>query len=671
MAVLCHLAAHPNQAISREELESSIWAGSIVGYDALSNTINKLRKAFGDKARDPSVIETISKTGYRLIAEVQQLEAEKTTEAMVGDDSIASRLPRKLAAILYADVVEYSRLTRDDEDSTHQKLNEYLDLFAARVESNNGRVMHYAGDAILAMFAAAIDAVSCASSVQQEIADRNQAVAAGRGLQFRIGINSGDVFEDRDDVFGDGVNIAARLEGLAPPGEICVSESVKSAIGRKPGIEFQYIGEQPVKNIDEPVQAYIVNPRVSSKSGPSEGWSEKPPELSVAVLAFNNMSGDEEQEYFSDGLSEDITTDLSKIPGLLVIARNSAFAYKGRAASIADISRELGVRYLLEGSVRRSGQQVRINAQLIDASTGGHLWAERYDRDLTDIFSVQDAVTRDIVMAIEPALTRPKRDRLVQREPPAFEAYDYFLKGRELALLDTEEAMQQAFTLLQKAIDHDPTFSSAYSYLSRCYSLNYINNWGKAEQRSLDRALTLGQKAAALDPQNPHAHFTIGTTALWLRKFDLALEEINIAIELDANYCEGHAALSMYFVYTGEATNALKSLATAMRLDPHYRDIFLHILGQAYFHLGNFDEAADALRRRLIRKPDSDISRVLLASTYGYLNEFEKSRLEWETALRSNPGYSLEKKQQILPYQNPEDFQQIVDGLSRSGLLQS
>lgn len=670
MAVLVYLSSRPNEVISRQELEASIWTGAVVGYDALSNAINKIRKAFGDKARDPSVIETIAKTGFRLIAEVDRLDEKSTAPHKNADPDPPNRLPRKLAAILYADVAEYSRLTQQDEDVTHHQLNEYLDLFTTRIENYRGRVMHYAGDAILAMFDAAVDAVSCASAVQQDIADRNDTLAAGRGLQFRIGINTGDVFEDRGDVFGDGVNIAARLEGLAQPGKICVSEAVKSAIGRKLGIEFQYIGERVVKNMDEPIRAYILGPLDSDEFNLDQDAPTQPPGLSIAVLAFDNMSSDVDQQYFSDGISEDITTDLSKLPGLLVIARNSAFAYKGRNVKVSEISRELGVRYLLEGSVRKSGQRVRINAQLIDGTTGGHIWAERYDRDLTDIFTIQDEVARNIVAAIAPTLTIVELDQSRQRETSVFEAYDYFLKGREYALLDTEEGMQKAQRLLQKAIDLDPTFSSAYSYLARCYALNDINNWGKAGQRSLQKALELGRKACSLNHANPHAHFTIGTTALWLKMHELARQEIKISLDLDPNFSEGQAAMSMIQVYSGEPEKALDSLAIAMRLDPHYRDIYLHLLGQAYFHLGRYPEAAGALKRRLIRKPESDISRVLLASTYGHLGEFDKARIEWDAALHSNPDYSIEQKRNILPYQNSADFEHIIEGLARSGLLQ-
>jgi TolB-like protein/DNA-binding winged helix-turn-helix (wHTH) protein len=668
MAVLDYLACRPGRVVTRQELEQSLWAGVVVGYDALSNTIIKLRKAFGDKARDPAVIETIPKTGYRLIAEVTPLAGSGTRSGgpQTGQGD-GERLPRKLAAILYADVVDYSRLTREDEDATHRVLKTYLDLFTQQVEANNGRVMHYAGDAILAMFDAAVDAVNCAREVQREIFHHNESLPAGRGLHFRIGINSGDVFEDRGDVYGDGVNIASRLEGLAQPGGICLSEAIRSAVGRKMGIEFQFIGEHLVKNIDDPIRVYTVDapgvPAVAADTAPT-----LPGRPSIVVLPFDNMSGDAEQEYFSDGLSEDVTTDLSKLSGLLVIARNSAFAYKGKPVDLASVSRELGVRYALEGSVRKSGERVRINAQLIDCTTGGHVWAERYDRDLTDIFSVQDEVTRKIVEAISPSLTGSEQDRREHQDTASFEAYDYFLKGREQVLLDTEGSNLMALRLLGKAIELDPEFSSAYSYLARCHALAFINNWGEPAQRSMSKALELAQKAVQLNPDNPHAHFSTGTTALWLKQHDLALREIRLALDIDPNFAEGYGALSMIQVYAGQSQDALQSLKTTMRLDPHYRDIYLHLAGQAYYHLRRFDEAVEVLKRRLIRKPDSDISRVLLAASYGQLGEAAKSRDEWREALRANPEYSLSQKREKLPYSDARDFEQIVEGLRKAGI---
>ncbi len=671
MAVLDYLACRPGVVITRQELEDKLWAGTVVGYDALSNTIIKLRKAFGDKARSPTFIETIHKTGYRLIAEVNsaaEVLAQSGPALDNGDEKIPPRLPRKLAAILYADLVDYSRLTHEDEDTTHHMLQQYLDMFAERIVEHSGRVMHYAGDAVLAMFDAAVDAIHCAQAVQREIFDRNESLPAGSGLRFRIGINSGDVFEDRGDVYGDGVNMAARLEGLAQAGGICVSEAVRSAVGPKTGIEFQFDGEHRVKNIDDPVRVYtIVMPELQlEKARPAS--PALPAKPSIAVLPFDNMSGDLEQDYFSDGLSEDITTDLSKLSGLLVIARNSAFAYRDKPVNLADVSRDLGVRYVLEGSVRKSGPRVRINAQMIDCTTGGHVWADRYDRDLNDIFSVQDEVTREIVAAISPSLTGSEQSRLERRETDNFEAYDYFLKGREQVLLDTEDSTQLAQSLLEQAIELDPGFSSAYSYLSRCYGLCYINNWGEPARRSMDKALEFARKAVELNPDNPHAHFTLGADAFWLKLNDLARSEVSVALDLDPNFAEAYGVLSMIQVYSGEPDNALTTLKTVMRLDPHYRDIYLHFSGQAYFHLQRYQESVEVLKRRLIRKPGSDISRVLLAACYGHLGQNDKSLAEWQEALRINPHYSIEHKRTVLPYSNPSDFDLIVDGLRKAGI---
>ena len=665
MAVLDYLACRPGTVVTRQELEQNLWTGMVVGYDALSNTIIKLRKAFGDKARAPTIIETIPKTGYRLIAEVRPL-GEEPAAAAAGSGA-GERMPRKLAAILYADVAGYTRLTREDEDETHRLLKQYLGLFSARVEACHGRVMHYAGDAILAMFDAAVDAVGCAREVQREIYTHNETLPAGKGLRFRIGINSGDVFEDRGDVYGDGVNIAARLQGLAQPGGICVSESVRASVGRRKELDFRFAGEHRVKNIDDPVRVYTVDtPGVLADI--LDAAPPMPGRPSVAVMPFDNMSGDAEQEYFSDGLTEDITTDLSKLSGLLVIARNSAFAYKGRPIEPANVGRELGVRYMLEGSVRKSGKRVRINAQLIDCTTGGHLWAERYDRDLNDIFSVQDEVTHEIVTAISPSLTGTEQDRLDHRETDNFEAYDYFLKGREQLFLDNEASTAEARRLLQKALELDSEFSSAYALLARCQALEYINGWGDPASRSMSRALELGRKSVELNPDNPRAHFATGTAALWLKMHDYAHAEIRQAIEIDPNFADGYGALGMVQVYAGDPGKALESLRTAMRLDPHYRDIYLHLSGQACFHLGRYDEAVAVLKRRLVRKPESDISRVLLAATYGHLGEAEKGREEWREALRVNPDYSIDHKRGMLPYRDAADLAFVLDGLRKAGI---
>jgi TolB-like protein len=474
----------------------------------------------------------------------------------------SERLPRKLAAILYADVAEYSRLTGEDEDATHRKLSEYLDLISSIIGRNRGRVMHYAGDAVLAMFEAVIDALSCATAVQEDLKARSEALPEDRRLEFRIGLNLGDVIEDRGDIYGDGVNIAARLESLAEPGGICISGTVYDAIGNKLEVQYEFMGEQQVKNIDKPVRAYRVLLDATKRSYPTPSEPaelELPDRPSIAVLPFTNMSGDPEQEYFSDGVVEDIITDLSKITGLFVIARNSTFVYKGKQPDVRDVCRELGVRYALEGSVRKAANRVRITAQLIDGNSGGHLWAERYDRELHDIFAVQDEVTREIVSVLALKLTPDERERPSRAYTENLEAYEYFLRGRDQALRDTPEANAQARAMLEKAIELDPQFSLACSHLSRNHILTYSNRWGETPDDSLELAMELGQRAVELDESNPHAYFAVSMGALWKRQHERAVLAAEKCVAIAPSLADGYGAVGLILVYSGKPREAITS----------------------------------------------------------------------------------------------------------------
>ena len=582
----------------------------------------------------------------------------------------SDRLPRKLAAILYADVAGYSRLTGADEDATHRTLSEYLDVISTIVGHHRGRVMHYAGDAVLAMFDAVVDAIDCAGAIQKDLKTRGETLPEDRRLQFRIGVNLGDVIEDRGDIYGDGVNIAARLESLAEPGGICISGTVHDAIGNKLAAQYEFMGEQQVKNIEKPVRAFRQLPGATKqiRATPSEPAElDLPDKPSIAVLPFINMSGDPEQEYFCDGVVEDIITDLSKIAGLLVIARNSTFAYKGKRCDVRDVCRELGVRYVLEGGVRKAANRIRITAQLIDGTSGGHLWAERYDRDLHDIFAVQDEVTREIVAALAVELT------VEEREPGRYtenlEAYEHFLRGREQAFQDTAQANAQARTMLEKAIELDPRFSLAFSHLSRNHVIAYSNRWGETPDESLERAVQLGQRAVELDASNPHAYFAVSAAALWMKQHDVSIAAAEKCLAIAPNFADGHGILALIFVYSGKPREAIASLNKAMRLDPHYRDIHLHFLALAHVQLGEYEQAVAVLKRRLVRKPESDISRMLLAAVYGHLGNFEESRIEWAEVLRINPDYSLEHRRKTLPYKDPADFEHVLDGLRKAGLV--
>ena len=381
------------------------------------------------------------------------------------------------------------------------------------------------------------------------------------------------------------------------------------------------------------------------------------------------MSGDAEQEYFADGISEDTITALSKLSQLFVIARNSSFTFKGRNVNVQEVGRSLGVRYVLEGSVRKSGNRVRITAQLIDATTGGHLWAERFDRDLTDIFAVQDDVTQHIVGALALNLTEDDQQRIATEQPDNLEAYDCFLRGREQLWRFTREQNNQARELLQRAIELDPKFAPAYAFLAVTHGLDYINRWSTSPSTSMEQAEEFATRAVALDDRNPYAHWALGIINLHLRRHDMAIREAKRTISLAPNLADGHEILGNALHYSGRSEEALACFDRAMALNPFYPDIILHFQAQAMFQLGRYEEAIASLKRRLVRNPGTDVSRVLLAASYGHLGRFDEALEEWQEVFRINPDYSLEYRRKVLPYKNPDDFELVVDGLRKAGVV--
>jgi TolB-like protein/Flp pilus assembly protein TadD len=575
---------------------------------------------------------------------------------------------RRLAAILAADVVGFSRLMEADEAGTLAALKaRRKTVLEPLVAKHAGRVFKITGDGVLVEFASAVNAVQCAVELQKAFADSNKDVPDNRQIVLRIGVNLGDVMVEGGDLYGDGVNIAARLEELAEPGTVCVSHKVREEIGRKLELDFDDLGERRLKNIDAPIRVSRLRGGAGEQAArlPLLPLPDKP---SIAILPFDNLSGDPEQQYFSDGIAEDVITDLSKLSGLFVIARNSAFAYRGKNVNVRQASRELGVRYVLEGSVRKAGNRVRIAAQLIDGTTGGHLWAERYDRDLTDIFQVQDEVTREIVTALAIKLTPGEQRRLRRKGTDDLAAYDHYLRGRQLVWLRSKDSNEEARVLLERAIELDGGFSSARAILGFAHVLNYLNSWRGPPEESLRRAHELAQSALALDMDDPEAHWVLGLTHLWMRQHDRAIAEARRAIALDANFAWAYTLLGQALHYAGRSRDAIDPIATAMRLDPNHDDMFHHFLAQSYFSLGRYDEAATALKRRILRKPDTDISRVLLAACYGHLGRHEEARTQWREALRINPDYSLEHRRRILPYMDAADFERVDEGLRRAGL---
>jgi adenylate cyclase len=584
------------------------------------------------------------------------------------------RINRKLAAILAADVVSYSRLMGADEAGTLAALKRHREtIFDPAVAAHNGRIVKLIGDGVIVEFSSVVDAVNCALSVQ-----RSNAAAPGQSesqpaIVLRIGINLGDVIVEGDDIYGDGVNIAARLEPLAEPGGICVSSIVNESVGNRIDVRFQDSGDISVKNMDRPIRVWKWHPSATTPTAARSNAAKPQPNVataSIAVLPFTNMSGDPEQEYFSDGISEDIITDLSKIAGLMVIARNSSFAYKGRSIDVRAVGRDLGVRSVLEGSIRRASNQVRITAQLVDATTGAHLWADRYDRDLTDIFAVQDDVTRRIVDALKVTLSPAERTRLTDSGTPNIDAYDCYLRGREVLGLNPKnrERFEKSTKLFMRALELDPSYSQAYAALSMAYNLDYQNRWSDSPDNSLQLAKHNAEQAIEKDPNEPFARLVASWAAMFEKDLDRAKSEVDIALSLNPNFSGAYASLGSIHTYSGRPLEAILALEHATRLDPAFRSGHLHFLSMAYLLAGKYDTAVALLKERIRLIPGTDFSRVLLASALGHLHEVDEAHRIWQELKEINPKYSFNEHFGRQPFKREEDVQHIAEGLAKAGL---
>jgi adenylate cyclase len=581
------------------------------------------------------------------------------------------RTTRRLAAILAADVVGYSRLMAGDETGTLTALKRHREaVFDPTVVANNGRIVKLIGDGTLVEFGSVVDAVNCALAVQRAVAAET---ATGPKITLRIGVNLGDIIIEGDDIYGDGVNVAARLEPLAEPGGVCVASIVNESVGNRIDITFLDGGEVHVKNIDRPIRVWKWHPGSASPSTSAPGSAPTPPKPdkpSIAVLPFNNMSGDAEQEYFSDGMSEDIITDLSKVAGLIVIARNSSFAYKGKSVDIRTVGRELGVTSVLEGSIRRAGNRVRITAQLIDARDGAHLWADRFDRDLTDIFAVQDEVTERIVAALKVTLTPAEKARITGSGTTNVEAHDLFLRGRELALAPTKsrELFDRSVALFRRAIELDPNYSEAYAALAMTYNLDFHNRWTDEPDKSLEIAAGLADQATAKGPNEPFGHYVQSVIASFKNNLALATSEAEKALAINSNYAPAHSSRGIIDIYGGNPLAAIPRLERAMRLDPAFAQQYMHFLGLAYLTAGKYETAAAQFRERILLSPQTDLSRAFFASALGHLGHIEEARQAWRELKEINPKYSFDDHIGRLPFQKPEDVAGIRAGLAKAGL---
>ena len=583
-------------------------------------------------------------------------------------------MERRLAAILAADVVGYSRLMAADEAGTLAALKRHREtIFDPAVAAHNGRTVKLIGDGAIVEFGSVVDAVNCALSVQRSGAALLDATARQPTIVLRIGINLGDVIIENDDLYGDGVNIAARLEPLAEPGGICVSSIVNESVGNRIDVRFLDGGEASVKNIDRPLRVWKWHPGRTdvaanrSNAGNPEPNVETP---SMAVLPFANMSGDPEQEYFSDGITEDIITDLCKIAGLTVIARNSSFAYKGKSFDIRTVARELGVRSVLEGSIRRAGNRVRISAQLIDAANGGHLWAERYDRDLTDIFEVQDDVTRRIVDALKVTLSPAENARLTDSATSNIDAYDWALRGRELLLGNPKnrERFEQSKAYFTRAIEIDPSYSQAYAGLGMAYMFDYQNRWSDDPDSSLPLGKRYAEQAIEQNPKEPLARLVAAWAAIYEKDLDRAKSEAENALSLNPNLAMAYNTLGGIHSYSGQPLEAIPMIERAMRLDPASNHQYVHFLGMAYLLAGKYETAATLLRQRIFLVPETDFSRAALASALGHLGQLDEARRIWRELMDINQKYSFSEHFGRQPFRQ-EDVERVAEGLAKAGLL--
>jgi adenylate cyclase len=589
---------------------------------------------------------------------------------------------RKLAAILAADVVGFSRLTGADEDRTLARLRALRsDLINPTIAVHNGRVVKRTGDGALVEFRSVVDAVRCAVEIQNGMVERNAGLPPERRIEFRIGIHIGDVVEESDgDLMGDAVNIAARLEGIAEPGAICLSEQAYWQVRSRLDLSVSDLGAAALKNIAEPVRVYSLQvgvapakaaeaaePAPAEKSATPIETAEKP---SIAVLAFANMSGDPEQEYFGDGIAEDIITDLSKVGDLLAIARNSSFAYKGKATDIRAVARELGVRSVLEGSVRRAGARVRINAQLIDAESGGHLWAERFDREVNDIFAVQDEVTQRIVDALKVKLTPREAASLAAVGTTNFKAHDKMLRARELLYSAdrSRDMFERVIALCEQAVAEDPDYGEAFAGSASAYVLNWQNHWTDDWRGSLDEAKRLVELAIAKKPDSVFVRHVAGMVHTWTGDLARSTAEHEAALKLNPNYAPARGSLGHVKIYAGDPLGAIPHIEQAIRLDPVMRQQFVHFLGSAYLAAGRFEDAEAAFRERIRLKPDTDLSRALLAVALGHLGEAEEARRVWRELVAINPKYSFVEHIGRLPFRREADRDRLFEGLRKAGI---
>jgi len=586
----------------------------------------------------------------------------------MGDPMEQEGFKRKLTTILSADVVGYSRLMEDNEELTVRTLNTNRKVMTTLIEQHRGRLVDMTGDNLMAEFGSVVDALKCAMDIQQELAGRNAELPYERKMEFRIGVNVGDVVEEGDRIYGDGVNIAARVESLAEAGGICISGRVYDHVENKLDYEYEFMGEQRVKNISKPVRLYRVRAE-SNDDVPASGKKlELPDKPSIAVLPFDNMSGDSGQEFFSDGLTEQIITGISKIPSLFVIARNSTFTYKGKAVKVQQVAQELGVRYVLEGSVQKSGDRVRINAQLIDAPTGHHLWAESYDRVLEDIFAIQDDITIKLMEALQVKLLPGESFRHYAGRTEKINAYIKYLQGLEYLFRMTDGDNFQARKCFAEAIAMDQNYSLSYAMLAYTHLFDVFHNWSKSPLESIAQAEKMAEKAMSLDDSLDWPLIVLSQIYLTKRQHDKAIEYGERSVALNPNNAHSYAFLAFVLNYSGRPEEAISLLDKAFRLNPVAPFFYFHFLGHSHRIMGQYAEAIQAYKKALNLNPDWIFPHIILATCYIATGNEDEARKSAAEILRINPKFSLDTFTIASPHKDPSNTEKLIYLLRKAGL---
>ena len=583
----------------------------------------------------------------------------------------------KLTAILYADVAGYSRLTGDDELGTHRRVMSALDSATEIIKTNGGSVLRYAGDAILAEFSSVVAAANASVAIQNALQSRNQDIPEEQQIRVRIGINLGEVLEDRDEIFGEGVNLAARLEAAALPGGLCVSAAVHEQIAGKVDVEFEDGGFEEFKNIAKPVHVYHWQPGLTTTGQDATAVAKSsvadlvlPDKPSIAVLPFDNMSTDPEQAFFADGISEDITTELSKFRSLFVIARNSSFAFKGQPIDVKEVGRKLGVRYVVEGSVRRSGNRVRVTAQLVDAVDDKHLWAERYDGDLEDIFAVQDEVTHAIVSTIEPHLASTERQRARRKPTESLGAWECYQRGLWHLHQYQRDDLSEGLQLLERAIALDPAFSSAHAGLASALYYYVILGFGSDRDAEMARALDAGKTAVKLDENDPFAHVALGRVHTLHAEHDTAIAQCDIAISLTPSYANAHMGRAHSLLMSGRAQEATDSHDEAMRLSPRDPILWAFMASKAIalIMLCRYEEGLDWAQRAQ-RQPNTALWAFLPeASALALLDRTDEAKAALERARQLQRDVSVRFVDHTMPITDTDYRELFVGGLIKAGM---